>query len=451
MNNKKLLYLAIGLIFLIVIALVWYLPKEKTYTVTSDDNRLTLTVPRGVLPEGATFNDISITKLTEDKWTEDIKAIEPVGAVYSLEPDSLNFNQPVTVSLQLDEQEVADIQPEKGTRIYILFARDSDGTLRVLDNVFVRNSLAGGPVTVSAETTHFSDVGAAPLGVTITPNGGAPREPGPELPPEPLEIPKEEFEPAVEEEPLPPESSEPNWRVSSEFTNIDLYGLDPLDCFKVKEGPSLGEQFMGGSLGKVVGKVVKVAKACVGEEGLNVKIKMDNPFRGGPEASAALNVGVVIDLIRGEPETGLLPLELPEPEPEPVPEPAPEPPPLPEVPPEFPEPEEIEIPVDISVKSDPAKHDSGGNKYIGMPNKLNLKVLLASITIKGPYPWVDVTGSLVADGNFTATGRGTVAGFSNIAVTFKGTFTGTSLSGDYTMGAKEGLPTGQPIIYWVEG
>ena len=97
--------------------------------------------------------------------------------------------------------------------------------------------------------------------------------------------------------------------------------------------------------------------------------------------------------------------------------------------------------------ADPAGHQP----FVGpMPSELG--VAIASITITGAQAWVAVTGELAADGSFTATGTGTVAGFANIGVSFQGTLTEAGrLAGDYTMGTGGGLPGGQPITYGVEG
>jgi hypothetical protein len=65
---------------------------------------------------------------------------------------------------------------------------------------------------------------------------------------------------------------------------------------------------------------------------------------------------------------------------------------------------------------------------------------------------VTVTGERnEADGSFYAEGRGVVAGFPDIAVTFEGTIGDGELSGLYTMGAEGGLPTGQSITYKITG
>ena len=81
----------------------------------------------------------------------------------------------------------------------------------------------------------------------------------------------------------------------------------------------------------------------------------------------------------------------------------------------------------------------------------NAQELVGTVTVAGPFPWVEVTGDLMDDGTFVADGRGTVAGFPDIAVRLEGTLTPGGLVGDYTMGAEGGLPQGEPIIYGVEG
>jgi hypothetical protein len=86
-----------------------------------------------------------------------------------------------------------------------------------------------------------------------------------------------------------------------------------------------------------------------------------------------------------------------------------------------------------------------------MPSALDLTVRQSDITFEGQHPWVQVIGSLDEEGNFEAAGRGTVAGYANIAVTFQGTIFDGQLAGDYTMGAQGGLPGGGAIVYRVEG
>jgi hypothetical protein len=75
-----------------------------------------------------------------------------------------------------------------------------------------------------------------------------------------------------------------------------------------------------------------------------------------------------------------------------------------------------------------------------------------TIEITGAAPWVDVSGTLAADGTVTASGRGTVAGFSDILTEFSGTWdveTGT-LTGTYTIDSEKVISSGHPVIYDVE-
>ena len=62
----------------------------------------------------------------------------------------------------------------------------------------------------------------------------------------------------------------------------------------------------------------------------------------------------------------------------------------------------------------------------------------STLTITGAAPWVTVTGNLNANGTFTATGQGTVAGRANVTVTVTGTAAGNSISGTIVLGP--GLP-----------
>lgn len=113
----------------------------------------------------------------------------------------------------------------------------------------------------------------------------------------------------------------------------------------------------------------------------------------------------------------------------------------------------------MTVFFDPAGHA----QYVGMPGDEEIDVEEGSITFRSSPPWVTVTGNLNPDGTFMAVGTGDVAGRHVIGVEFKGKITSSELSGDYAMGVKvvtqSGgkqvigglLPTGQPIIYHVEG
>ena len=75
-----------------------------------------------------------------------------------------------------------------------------------------------------------------------------------------------------------------------------------------------------------------------------------------------------------------------------------------------------------------------------------------TLTITGTPPFVTVTGSFTATGDFNGTGRGTVAGNANVGVAAQGSFTiGSNGQGSgrlmYTMGTGGELPTGRSVTY----
>jgi hypothetical protein len=71
--------------------------------------------------------------------------------------------------------------------------------------------------------------------------------------------------------------------------------------------------------------------------------------------------------------------------------------------------------------------------------------------VSGNPPFVDVTGTVDDQCNFTATGVGTVAGYPNVSVAMEGGVSDSTLSGTYTMGAGGELPGGMPIIFHFAG
>ena len=96
--------------------------------------------------------------------------------------------------------------------------------------------------------------------------------------------------------------------------------------------------------------------------------------------------------------------------------------------------------------------DKGGHaEFIRMLLALILNASPGSVVIEGPDPWATVTGEIGDDGSFIATGRGTVAGFPDIAVLFEGAISMDHIAGEYTMGAEGGLRGGESITYLVIG
>jgi len=122
-------------------------------TFTSNNGEISLEIPPGALAQDTT---ITVKEVPQEEWTEDIKALEPVGPVFSLEPDGLEFSQPVRITVRLDPEDLAVLDLEEGIPVFIPLNRSSDGTWDVLRNPITEIQLTTGVVTVSGETTHFS-------------------------------------------------------------------------------------------------------------------------------------------------------------------------------------------------------------------------------------------------------------------------------------------------------
>lgn len=83
---------------------------------------------------------------------------------------------------------------------------------------------------------------------------------------------------------------------------------------------------------------------------------------------------------------------------------------------------------------------------------LSITVGNGQISIDAPRPFLKVTGTIDAGGNFTASGNGKVDPYDAVDVTFTGTITGDGqITGTYSYGTNGALPGGQPISYGVSG
>ena len=97
--------------------------------------------------------------------------------------------------------------------------------------------------------------------------------------------------------------------------------------------------------------------------------------------------------------------------------------------------------------------DRGGHEtfvQLGTAHSLNVNIAGGTISVaeaNPPSQWVDVAGDIGTDGVFSATGTGTVAGFTNVAVELAGSIDSDGLmTALYTMGTKKEL-FGVPIIF----
>jgi Big-like domain-containing protein len=123
-----------------------------------------------------------------------------------------------------------------------------------------------------------------------------------------------------------------------------------------------------------------------------------------------------------------------------------------------------ETPMDITVDvlSDPLGHDPF---TLGSTMSLLTVVLGLDGTIEftGPAPWVAAQGAVNPDGSFTTTGTGTIAGVTNVTLTFDGTLTKDDdgrvtgvTGGTLVWGANDELPADEngnaaPVSYTVVG
>lgn len=116
----------------------------------------------------------------------------------------------------------------------------------------------------------------------------------------------------------------------------------------------------------------------------------------------------------------------------------------------------------ISVTSDPNGHEP----FVQLTSVGGLTVRFGAdgaITITGSSPWVELTGTVSGDGSFSTQGRGTLAGYSGVLVTFAGTLSydqdgnPTGISGTLTADAENAIfpPNGDgvrnPPVYSVTG
>jgi hypothetical protein len=101
--------------------------------------------------------------------------------------------------------------------------------------------------------------------------------------------------------------------------------------------------------------------------------------------------------------------------------------------------------VDLGIGSDVSNH--GPNIPMSSPRDVTVTIAIDTFAIKGLFPWVSVAGEVTDAQNQKGFGSGTVAGFSNVQVSYIGQL--DPLEGWYAMGVGGRLPTGEPISYTV--
>ena len=127
-------------------------PTEESRTVTSDDGKLTLEIPPEALDEDV---QITITSVPLEELPQALQEVRGAGDGYRLEPEGLRFLGPVTVSLELDRDELED-EPEGGITAYALVSLTEDGERELLDEPVTEATLGEDTIVVRGELGHFS-------------------------------------------------------------------------------------------------------------------------------------------------------------------------------------------------------------------------------------------------------------------------------------------------------
>ena len=134
-------------------------------TITSQDGRLTLTFPPGALSEDTkiTVKDIEPGELNTEVDGFDSQF------TYSLEPDGIEFNAPVTASFLTDET------PVQGDGSIVtegaLLVTTSNGQTELLENLIQDVNANEGTTSVSGELSHFSELSVTRLGINVSVSG----------------------------------------------------------------------------------------------------------------------------------------------------------------------------------------------------------------------------------------------------------------------------------------
>jgi Bacterial Ig-like domain (group 2) len=96
----------------------------------------------------------------------------------------------------------------------------------------------------------------------------------------------------------------------------------------------------------------------------------------------------------------------------------------------------------LAVVSDPAGHDQFTRYSTVKQIQMVLDASKGTVDITGDAPWVEIKGT-VSNNAVTANGSGTVAGFSNVSVSFQGTLSNNNNNVQGTVVLGPGLPQNQ--------
>ncbi len=122
--------------------------KEDVLIVQSGDGRASLEIPKSALPAGVDPNDISVSRLAEYNLPV-IGADDSQNITYRLEPDGLEFNEPVIFKTSFDNP---------GHGVPLVFLVTGDNQVEVLENTEIAIDPETDIATVMAPVSHFSQL-----------------------------------------------------------------------------------------------------------------------------------------------------------------------------------------------------------------------------------------------------------------------------------------------------
>ena len=134
-------------------------------TVASSDGRVTLEIPAGALSEDA---EISIAPVPPEDIHEELMALAeayggslPNASAYRLQPDGLEFEQPVTIRFEDGPDAIQD----SVVKVFVLLTQSGNGEPEFVDELESTANLEAGTVVVSGQLTHFSWLVRSDLGL----------------------------------------------------------------------------------------------------------------------------------------------------------------------------------------------------------------------------------------------------------------------------------------------
>ena len=135
-------------------------------SVVSDDGKLTLDIPAGALDQDTR---ISATAVDIIELPETLRE-DAEGTGYLLEPDGLEFIQPISLSLNLGPDDLPEDELTDAAPLYFLVTQSGEDEPELLENLATAALLSDGTVLIEGQLSHFSWLKRSKTfrGVTVT-------------------------------------------------------------------------------------------------------------------------------------------------------------------------------------------------------------------------------------------------------------------------------------------